>query len=506
MFSMYFYAGLTAAVSHTTPSGAAAAAECASWTGPQPGYIAVHQVGASLFNVSLLQCRQHCDATPACQSVDYSPLEVADHANGSRCNLRDCSAGDGAGCALHANSPSLFQHFNSYTCDQRHTPGNPTPAPAPPGVHVLPAADAKVDWAGRRAADGATGAVSFDWLGVSARVEVVGASYVRVNVSGTQARGTRMRAYGEQQGFLLYPTVQLWVERDPAFALHTLWAGAIDRRHSFAVTLENIVAPQYGTGITTVHAFVTDGEFVAVPDAKRFGGAPGGGGRRIEFIGDSITAATNVVRPPGAPTCGDGGYQSDWSQTYEAQLCHRFGASCSTIAVGGKCVMRECGGLQMPDYFTGLYYKDGATPTYDFGAGGSGWKPDAMFIDLGTNDAGRIARMGSPAGPDAFIAETLAFMVNATAKYAKPDIVFFLNAGPMENVTMPWTVEAVAQANARGLNATFVNMTTACWASDEHGAGNSDFCDGCASHPGIQGHRNMYEAAWPVMAQVMGWE
>ena len=119
-----------------------------------------------------------------------------------------------------------------------------------------------------------------------------------------------------------------------------------------------------------------------------------------------------------------------------------------------------------------------------------------------------VWRNGAYAGEfgDAFIAETLAFMVNATAKYAKPDIVFFLNAGPMENVTMPWTVEAIAQANARGLNATFVNMTTACWASDEHGAGNSDFCDGCASHPGIQGHRNMYEAAWPVMAQVMGWE
>jgi hypothetical protein len=491
-------AGLLAATSaHTT------AAECASWTGPQLGYIADHQVGTSLFNVSLLQCRQHCDATPACQSVDYSPLE-AEHANASMCNLRDCSAGDNAGCALHAPSPG--HPFSSYTCDQRHTRGNPTPAPAPaPGVQVLPAADAKVDWAGRRAVNGATGAVSFDWLGVSARVEVVGASYVRVNVSGTAARGTRMRAYGEQQGFLLYPTVQLWVERDPAFALHTLWAGGVGGS-SFAVTLENIVAPQYGTGVTTVHAFVTDGQFVAVPDTKRFGGGGGGGGgRNIEFIGDSITAATNVVRPPGAPSCGDGGYQSDWSQTYEAQLCHRFGASCSTIAVGGKCVMRECGGLQMPDYFTGLFYGDGATPTYDFGAGG-GWKPDAMFIDLGTNDERVIARMGSPAGPDAFIAETVAFMVNATVKYAKPDIVFFLNAGPMENVTMPWTVEAIAQANARGLNATFVNMSTACWASDEHGAGNSDFCDGCAGHPGIQGHRNMYEAAWPVMAQVMGWE
>lgn len=30
----------------------------------------------------------------------------------------------------------------------------------------------------------------------------------------------------------------------------------------------------------------------------------------------------------------------------------------------GKCVMRECGGLQMPDYFTAAFYGDGRNPTY----------------------------------------------------------------------------------------------------------------------------------------------
>ena len=104
-----------------------------------------------------------------------------------------------------------------------------------------------------------------------------------------------------------------------------------------------------GTGITTIHSFETDGTFVALAPSAALGGARK---RTIEFIGDSITAATNVVRPEGAShSCGDGGFQSDWSQTYSALLCHRFGAACSTVAVGGKCVMHECGGLQMPDYF-----------------------------------------------------------------------------------------------------------------------------------------------------------
>ena len=49
-------------------------------------------------------------------------------------------------------------------------------------------------------------------------------------------------------------------------------------------------------------------------------------------------------------------------------------------------------------------------------------------------------------------------------------------------------------------------MTTACVDARLHEADDSDHCDGCAGHPGIQGHRGMYEAAWPVMAQVMGWD
>lgn len=49
-------------------------------------------------------------------------------------------------------------------------------------------------------------------------------------------------------------------------------------------------------------------------------------------------------------------------------------------------------GLQMPDYFTGLYYSDAPQPTYDF----SQWAPDAMVIDLGTNDLPRaITRMNN---------------------------------------------------------------------------------------------------------------
>jgi hypothetical protein len=373
---------------------------------------------------------------------------------------------------------------------------------------TLPAGDPKVNWAGRTLA-AAGGSVSFDWLGVTARVNVTGATYVSVTTTSTAThRGTRLKAYTSDQGFMLSPQVQVWVPPQhgpPGSNSSLLWTGAPSSR---VITLENIVDPQYGTGITTVHSFETDGAFAALSPAAMLGGGPKGGTRRIEFIGDSITAATNVVRPEGmSNACGDGGYQSDWSQTYEGLLCHRFGASCSTIAVGGKCVMHECGGLQMPDYFPSLFFQDAPKPTYSFDA--AEWAPDAMFIDLGTNDRRGIAKVDPNAtgtGMQRFAEETLQFMLNATKFYKKPDIQFFLNAGPMENTTIVGTQSAIKMAVAKGLHATFVDMQTACVDANLHAWDDSDDCDGCAGHPGIQGHRGMYEAAWPVMTKVMGWK
>ena len=140
-----------------------------------------------------------------------------------------------------------------------------------------------------------------------------------------------------------------------------------------------------------------------------------------------------------------------------------------------------------------------------------------------------------------FAQETFQFMMNATTLYGKKDIQFFLNAGPMENTTIAGTQSAIKMANAAGLKATFVDMQTACVDANLQQPDNTDHCDGCAGvrrlllclssryscclsvishfmasvalsycvffqHPGIQGHRGMYEAAWPVIAKTMGWK
>ena len=376
-------------------------------------------------------------------------------------------------------------------------------------VTTMLATDARVEWSGRHTGDATTGAVSFDWLSVTARVGVHGATYVRVvSTAAGATRTTRIKAYASDQGFQLYPAVQFWIPRSDESNATTVWQSG---GGTTTITLENIVDPQYRTGITTFHSFTTDGTFV--PPAPR---SPTmspthlipTGTRRLVTIGDSITSATNILRPEGSPQCGDGGYQSDWSKSYSALLCHRFGAECSTIAVGGKCMMRECGGLQMPDYYGSAFYADRGAPTFIFAQDAA---PHAMLIDLGTNDMRAITKIGlnttTGEGPGMaqFATEMVAFLVNVTTLYQTKDIQFFLSSGPMENTTITGTQSAVAQARALGIKATWIDMRTACVDARIHGAGDSDMCDGCHSHPGVEGHRGMYEAAWPVIEEVMGW-
>ena len=152
--------------------------------------------------------------------------------------------------------------------------------------------------------------------------------------------------------------------------------------------------------------------------------------RRIEFVGDSITAATNLRRPvgdpdfgiPQAPTCADGGLFSDYPLSYMAQLCHAFQANCSTIAWGGKGMYKNCcdSRTTMPEYFQQrLAFENGKTfHGYNFAA--SGFAPDAIVINLGTNDFAHCrTKPCEPGFAQAFTKTYVQFMQNATEWYQK---------------------------------------------------------------------------------------
>lgn len=390
-------------------------------------------------------------------------------------------------------------------------------------VTRIAAADALVDWGGRARVHKHTGAVGFNWLGVTARVTVTGAHYLAVNVSSTsKGRGVRLRSYIDDQNSRHLPAATVWATPFPEQALHTIFASNDPSQRT--VTLASLVPPEYQGMGTTVVSFETDGKFVnsstgssSWPYQRLFAQ------RKIEFIGDSITAATNVNRPPGDGGCGDSGYNSDWGLSYSALLCRYFGSSCSTIAVGGHCMMEECGFPQMPDYFRAQSFYDppDVLDTFDFSYGGAGAAdqsarpPDAMVIHLGSDDWREIGPNTTGPKADSFTNQTVAFMLNATRLYKRANLTFFLPTGPMVNQTMGATQRAIAAARRLGLNAHWIDMRRTCvgLVHQTHDASASfceetkgcSLCDGCSGHPGEQGHFNMFAAAAPVIAAQMGW-
>ena len=131
------------------------------------------------------------------------------------------------------------------------------------------------------------------------------------------------------------------------------------------------VPPQYFEALTwnaTLVSLTTDGAFLPAP-------APPA--RTLHALGDSITASTNIHG--GTASCADEGMEADYSASWMGLLCLFFDASCSTIAVGGTCMLSECGGTQMQEYYKKERMVD-AGDTFDFAAS---TPPDAFLIYLG---------------------------------------------------------------------------------------------------------------------------
>ena len=174
--------------------------------------------------------------------------------------------------------------------------------------------------------------------------------------------------------------------------------------------------------------------------------------------------------------------------TYNWQLAEAFNADMVPIAWSGKGMYSNCcdPGIKMPSLYLQTFGARAYSTDYAFD-----WVPDAMLINLGTND---FSHDLGPAWEHNFTATYVQFVLNATARYRAPSMPIFVAQGPM-NDGAPLTnalLAAIAGINAAGGNATFLDM---------RGPPN----DGCGGHPGVAGHSAMFAMAKPQVAKVMGW-
>jgi len=134
----------------------------------------------------------------------------------------------------------------------------------------------------------------------------------------------------------------------------------------------------------------------------------------------------------------------------------------------------------------------------NFTAAGSaaGFVPDAVLINLGTNDWNVNKECFVTPNCTATVAAAfVAFVLRIDGVYGPSQRTFFLAIAPHEKGQHAAILPAVAQLVALGVDAVFLNATI------DDGAP-----VGCAGHPGPTMHRLVFERARPVIAAKMGWQ
>lgn len=272
------------------------------------------------------------------------------------------------------------------------------------------------------------------WIG---RVDTSDPARPRFSWSGTgfvaRFQGTSLTAALGNEGRFIFKAVIDGVPQ-PAF---TTMPGAA--RFALATGLpagEHTVALHRQTegllGLSQLHGLtVGDGTLLDPPPAPR---------RRIEVVGDSISCGFGVLGSLDNDDCYS--TESHWD-AYPSVMARGLGAEVSTIAGSGRGVVRNYPGDSI-DTMPAIYQRTLATapsPTWSFGS-----EPQAVIINLGTNDLGN--GKGDPGPRFATIYQSLVETIRS--RYAGALILCTIGpmTSPAESAIVCGHIRTVLQARA----------------------------------------------------------
>lgn len=224
---------------------------------------------------------------------------------------------------------------------------------------------------------------------------------------------------------------------------------------------------------------VADGELLAAPPPPE---------RRIEVIGDSITCGYG---DEGADTsCSFSADTENHYLTYGAVLARAFDAELSTIAWSGKGVVVNYGGdtssPPMPAYF------ERAVPQDSSHAWAFSWQPDAVIVNLGTND---YSTDNDPEA-DAFVDGYEALLLNVRSRYRSAYIL--CTVGPLlSGADLSTARTNIAAAVARRNDAGDDRVAA-------YDLAPNNPSPGCDWHPNVAAHAAMAEELAVPLAAALG--
>jgi lysophospholipase L1-like esterase len=215
--------------------------------------------------------------------------------------------------------------------------------------------------------------------------------------------------------------------------------------------------------------------------------APPAATRKIELVGDSITAGFgNDAEGPGCPFSP--ATENEYL-TYGAIAARNLGADHVTLAWSGATTA----GL-LPLYDRTLPARPESR--WDFSA----WVPDAVVVNIGTNDFAN-----RDPGQRAFTDSYLELVHRVRARY--PNAFILCALGPMLSDTYPPAFRALTSAR------TYIKVAVAKLQAD--GDARVAFLEfpqqdpnngyGCAFHPNLKTHRLMAERLTDALRSRLGW-
>ncbi|MDN3920323.1 SGNH/GDSL hydrolase family protein [Roseateles violae] len=206
--------------------------------------------------------------------------------------------------------------------------------------------------------------------------------------------------------------------------------------------------------------------------------------QRIEFIGDSYTAAMGNISPGRACTGPEIGARTDITQGFAVLTARALGAEWQIHAKTGAGLVRNwAGGL--PDETHGTHYAralqddPSSLPARD-------WLPQTVVIGLGTNDFSTAVKPGEPRDAEAlerdFLQAYRALLADLRQRYGDPSILLLSLPLPANGDRLrPLVQRLVDEQQAAGHR----RIGLLDWGPLKGG--------GCGSHPDADDHRHMAE-------------
>jgi hypothetical protein len=314
--------------------------------------------------------------------------------------------------------------------------------------------------------------VAFDWAGVSMRARFEGTSC-----------SVRLDDRKNEYAVIVDNRAPRLLITDSATTIYRI-ASELSDSGPHTIMIQKRTEPLVGKG--EFMGFILDKGRKLLPPNKR-------PDRRIEFIGNSITSGYGVEGD--SSDCHFSPQTENACMSYAAIVSRSLDAEYHMISYSGRGVVRNYGDSNrtsqdpMPVLYDRTCFFD-STAKWTF----SRWIPQAVVINLGTND------FSTQPYPDKNVFQSAYGRLINRVRSLYPGVTIFCLSGPMIGEPCTGYVKEVVaeqqKIEGRNRDVFFIEinrsvMTDADW--------------GCDRHPNIQGMEKMAEIITPVIRLRMNW-